>query len=90
MENPATAPVKFTRGFVVEYPRWMLDMRGHDLLVHYQTLFGGPTVVSPPNLYRSLKRVRLVPEEIAVLLSKVQQARPTAARDESSWVGHAN
>jgi hypothetical protein len=37
--------VSFTNGVVLQYPGWMLNRRGHDLLQSYQTAFGGPQVI---------------------------------------------
>jgi hypothetical protein len=64
--------ISFTNGVSVSYPAWMMDRRGHDLLPLYQAAFGGPGVVSPPRLYRSLRRVRLIPTELADILKKLQ------------------
>jgi AAA domain, putative AbiEii toxin, Type IV TA system len=64
--------VTFTTGKTVEYPKWMIDRRGHDLLPMYQSVFGGPNILSPPNLYRSLRRVRLIPSELADILERLQ------------------
>ena len=64
--------VSFTNGKAVKYPTWMLERRGHDLLPIYQSAFGGPGVISPPRLYRALKRVRLIPSELAEILHGLQ------------------
>jgi len=65
--------VSFTNGRSVQYPTWMIDRRGHDLLPLYQAVFAGPAVISPPRLYRSLRRVRLIPIELAEILDKLQE-----------------
>ncbi|MBF6025112.1 AAA family ATPase [Lysobacter niastensis] len=65
--------VVFTSGLSCSYPAWMLDRRGHDLLPAYQAVFGGASRVSPPNLLRSLRRVRLVPRELAELMRRLQK-----------------
>lgn len=65
-------PVSFTNGKTVEYPNWMIDRRGHDLLPLYQSVLGGPGVISRLRLYRSLRRVRLMPVELADIMEKLQ------------------
>jgi hypothetical protein len=69
----APRPVTFTSGEVVQYPGWMIDRRGHDLVPLYQGVFGGPKVLSPPRLYRSLRRVRLIPAELADIMDGLQK-----------------
>lgn len=64
--------VTFTNGRVVEYPTWMLDRRGHDLLQACQSVFGGATMISPPRLRKSLQRVRLIPRELADIMDALQ------------------
>jgi energy-coupling factor transporter ATP-binding protein EcfA2 len=64
--------VTFTNAKSVEYPAWMLDYRGHDLLSVYQSLFGGADVISPPRLERSLRRTRLIPSELAKIFHNLQ------------------
>lgn len=71
-EEAATQTVEFTTGQAVSYPNWMIDRRGHDLLITFQSIFGGPTVVSPPRLTQSLQRVRLIPKELAHTFSSLQ------------------
>lgn len=72
--NPNTSPrtVKFTNGKRVQYPAWMLDHRGHDLMPAYQSAFGGPGVVNPPRLEQSLRRTRLIPSELADIFNDFQ------------------
>lgn len=76
---PALAPsdsnrlVTFTNGKVCTYPAWMLDIRGHDLLSLYQAKLYGPGVVNPRTLRDSMRRVRLVPVELAALMKALQQ-----------------
>jgi hypothetical protein len=65
--------VSFTNGNVVEYPRWMIDFRGHDLLPIYQAEFGGPNVIAPPRLLSSFMRVRLLPAELAKIMQRLQE-----------------
>ena len=63
--------VKFTSGIEVMYPAWMLTKRGHDLLPIYQKVFG-QTVITPPKLEKSFRRVRLIPIELAEIMSGLQ------------------
>lgn len=63
--------VTFTNGESVDYPRWMLKRRGHDLLRMYQSLFGA-SLITPPRLLSSLRRVRLVPVELAHIMRELQ------------------
>lgn len=64
--------VEYTRGMKVEMPRWVIDHRGHDLLRMYQEAWGNPQIVNPPRLVRALRRVRLVPRELATLYIDLQ------------------
>jgi hypothetical protein len=64
--------VEFTRGQIVKYKKWMLSRRGQDLMVKYQSCFGGPMAITPPRLIDVLKRVRLIPTELANVFKSVQ------------------
>jgi hypothetical protein len=66
------AAVTFTSGARLEYPRWMLAKRGHDLLPIYQRIFGH-SIVTPPKLEKSFRRVRLVPIELAEIMAGLQK-----------------
>ena len=39
--------VTFTNGKSVDYPAWLLEHRGHDLVPVYQSVFGGPANRQP-------------------------------------------
>jgi energy-coupling factor transporter ATP-binding protein EcfA2 len=65
------SPVTFTNGIKLEYPGWMLTRRGHDLLPIYQRVFG-QNVITPPRLEKSFRRVRLVPIELAGIMTRLQ------------------
>lgn len=65
--------VQFTNGASAQYPEWTINRRGHDLLPVYQSVFGGPGIVSPPRLDRSLRRVRLIPKELADIFDALQR-----------------
>lgn len=69
-KSPAT--VTFTSGIQLRYSSWMLTKRGHDLLPIYQRIFG-QTVIVPPKLEKSFRRVRLVPIELAEIMSRLQE-----------------
>jgi hypothetical protein len=71
--DKALVKVTFTNGLELDYPAWMLARRGHDLLPIYQQVFGQATIV-PPKLERSFRRVRLVPIELAEIMSQLQGA----------------
>lgn len=64
--------VTFTSGIELSYPAWMLTKRGHDLLPAYQRVFG-QTIITPPKLEKSFRRVRLVPMELAEIMSQLQE-----------------
>jgi hypothetical protein len=65
--------VKFTNGLEAEYPNWMINRRGHDLLPVYQSKFQGPRIVTPPRLMKVLQRVRLIPKDLAELMAALQK-----------------
>jgi energy-coupling factor transporter ATP-binding protein EcfA2 len=71
-DDTVTRSVTFTNGISLDYPVWMLDRRGHDLLSHYQRLYGGPGVISPPRLARGFRRVRMIPAELADIMDGLQ------------------
>ncbi len=64
-------PVTFTTGVELKYPTWMLTRRGHDLLPIYQSVFG-QAIITPPKLEKSIRRIRLVPTELAEIMVKLQ------------------
>ena len=64
--------VRFTNGTELNYPGWMLTRRGHDLLPIYQRIFGQMTI-TPPRLEKSFRRVRLIPIELADIMSRLQE-----------------
>jgi hypothetical protein len=68
----ARGAVPFTNGAVLQYPRWLLGYRGHDLLPIVQAAFGGTTVVTPPRLIKSFRRIRLIPTDLAIALASLQ------------------
>ena len=71
-DDEKNVDVTFTSGIVLKYPSWMLTKRGHDLLSIYQSVFG-QMVITPPKLEKSFRRVRLVPMELAEIMSQLQE-----------------
>ena len=64
--------VRFTKGVEVQYPGWMLDRRGHDLMIAFQSAFGGNGVITPPRLEQSMRRLRLMPDELVDIFERLQ------------------
>lgn len=64
--------ITYTRDISLQVPRWVVAHRGHELLQMYQAAWGGNKVVTPPNLIKALRRVRLIPIELAALLRELQ------------------
>jgi predicted ATPase len=69
-----TRTVEFTNGARVKYPAWMLDRRGHDLLQSFQNAFGGSKIINPTRLEENLRRLRLIPVELADIFDRLQRA----------------
>jgi hypothetical protein len=69
----AATTVSFTSGVSVHYPNWMLTRPGHGLLSIYQSVFG-QHLVTPPKLEKSFRRLRLVPIELAKIMTQLQLA----------------
>ncbi len=75
--NPSLASsplvdVTYTHGMKIQVPGWVVDHCGHDLLPLYQSAWGGHQVITPPRLIKALRRVRLIPRELATLLEELQ------------------
>lgn len=66
------AEVAYTRGSSVWVPKWVIDHRGHDLLPMYQGVWGGHQLITPPRLVKAMRRVRLIPSELASLFRDLQ------------------
>jgi hypothetical protein len=62
----------YTTGVTVKYPAWVFDHRGHDLLPIFQKAFGGPNVLTPPKLEIAIRRTRMIPDELASIMSSMQ------------------
>lgn len=77
LANPSAADtqrraVAFTNGKNVDYPAWTLDRRGHDLLPVFQAAFGGAGLINPPRLAQAIRRLRLIPVELADIFDALQ------------------
>lgn len=64
--------VYYTTGQTIEVPDWVLFHRGHDLLSTAQKAFGGPGLINQKRLLKAVRRCRLIPKELAVLLTEIQ------------------
>ena len=73
-EETHTRVITFTNLSRARYPAWMLDRRGHDLMPVFQKAFGGPAVINPPRLEQSIRRLRLIPAELADIFDRLQGA----------------
>lgn len=71
-EETHTRVVQFTKGSQAQYPAWVLDRRGHDLMPIFQSAFGGTGVITPPRLEQSIRRLRLIPTELADIFDRLQ------------------
>ena len=73
-DETCTRVVKFTNGSQARYPVWTLERRGHDLFPLFQNAFGGAGVITPPRLEQSMRRLRLLPIELADIFDRLQGA----------------
>lgn len=64
--------VEFSNGSVLHYPRWFLDRRGKDLLLAFQTEYGGNSRVHHRNLLRSYQRLRMIPLDLRETFKSLQ------------------
>lgn len=69
----ARQEVRFTIGLTLQYPAWVLERRGHDLLPSLQSAFGGPSAITPPRMISAFKRLRLIPSELAAVMRRLQE-----------------
>lgn len=65
--------VEYTNGVRLTIPAWAVEYRGHDLLPVVQQAWGGHQVINPPRLVKALRRVRLIPKELASLYADLQK-----------------
>jgi energy-coupling factor transporter ATP-binding protein EcfA2 len=64
--------VVYTTNQSITVPDWVLSHRGHDILPKMQNAFGGPGLINPKRLLKAVRRCRLIPRELAVLLADIQ------------------
>jgi len=64
--------VSFTNGKKIEYPAWVLGRRGHNLLPAFQSAFGGAKQINQPRLEQAIRRLRLIPVELADIFDELQ------------------
>ena len=66
--------VKYSIGKSVTVPSWVLHHQGHELLRFYQSSSFGAGFINPFRLIKSLRRCRMIPIELAQLLSEIQSS----------------
>ncbi len=62
----------YTAGQKLLLPKWVIDHRGHDLLPIVQRSFLGPQHLNPRRLIKCLRRCRMIPVELALLMRAIQ------------------
>jgi predicted ATPase len=67
-----TVEVNYTNGVRLNVPNWVVEHRGHNLLPLAQQAWGGQQLINPPRLIKALRRVRLIPRELATLFADLQ------------------
>lgn len=72
INSGADNSVNYTCGSSISVPSWVICHRGHDLLPMAQAALGGYQLINPPRLQKALRRCRLIPVELANLLSNIQ------------------
>lgn len=64
--------VEFVSGFRLQYPRWLLEKRGHDLYAKFQFKFG--KAANMDNLIKALVRHEIIPTDLLQLLNEIQKS----------------
>ena len=64
--------VRFCNGIALQYPKWMIEYRGHDLLPAYQAVYGSPKEIHPRNLIQEMRHVRMIPEDLSTVMRELQ------------------
>lgn len=64
--------VTYTNGCKVTLPNWVINYRGKSLLQAFQSVWGGHQVVNPPRLIKAMKRVRMIPKDLAEIYASIQ------------------
>lgn len=72
LAGSAKVMVSYTTGQKINLPTWAIDHRGHDLLPMYQKSWGGFQLVNPVRLLKVVRRVRLIPVELAQVFADLQ------------------
>lgn len=72
LDAQSSVAISYTNGTKIAVPEWFVKSRGHDLLKTVQDTWGGPHIVTPPKLILTMRRVRLIPIELAQLFSSLQ------------------
>ncbi len=72
LDKSGQVQIEYTNGVKISVPNWVIDRRGHDLLPIYQRAWGDHKLINPIRLRRSMRRVRLVPRELADLFLDLQ------------------
>jgi hypothetical protein len=69
-----TREVEFTNGIKLRYFEWMFTYRGHDLLAKFQYALDGSRAqtIQYEKLNLALRRVRLIPKELAQVMRELQ------------------
>ncbi|KQY45316.1 hypothetical protein ASD46_09355 [Rhizobium sp. Root491] len=62
----------YTTGQKLLLPNWVIDHRGHDLLPIMQKAFLGPQHLNPRRLIKCLRRCRMIPVELPLLMKAIQ------------------
>jgi energy-coupling factor transporter ATP-binding protein EcfA2 len=65
--------ITYTGGQIINVPNWVVLHRGHDLLPKMQGAFGGHGLINQVRLRKAMRRCRLIPVELAVLLQEIQK-----------------
>ena len=65
--------ITYTAGQVIKVSKWVVSHRGHDLLPKMQRAFGGHGLINQVRLRKAMRRCRLIPVELAVLLQEIQK-----------------
>ncbi|MFW5983471.1 MAG: AAA family ATPase [bacterium] len=72
VEEIKTQKIKFTNGTELDYPVWLINRRGKTLIHQvYNDLFTSP-VINLKTLFKALKKVNFIPEDIIFLLEELR------------------
>lgn len=71
-QKDTPSPVKFVNGVEIEYPYFLLNMKGHDLFTIFQGTFG--KAITRDNLIQAIAITRLIPQEIADIFITIKRS----------------